>query len=900
MEANRSPLVSMIHATLLSAFTLVLALASPAAAAPQPQDLRFIPSVSADVASYRVDATDQATSQTSTFNFANSFALDSEGAATITINLEEGATYSVTMTAIGTNGLESSASNAIILDIPAPPPPPGACASNSDCMNGDVCDGLESCVNNACVSGTPLLCPSAGTCGLGMCHNVLGCVIQDAPNGTACNDGDAGTNNDMCSAGACTGTPVGCLSDAECSDGSVCNGAEQCVNSQCVSAAPAANGTTCDDGSAQTVNDVCTAGACAGAVPECFNDSTCSDGNACNGAEQCVQNQCVAAAAPAANGTTCDDGNAQTMNDMCAAGACAGTVAECFNDSTCSDLNACNGAEQCVQNQCVAAAAPAANGTTCDDGNAQTVNDMCAAGSCAGTVAQCFADAECADADICNGAEICVNNQCAAALATAVDGTTCNDGNAGTVRDMCTQAICVGVVPECAANADCDDLNACNGQENCLNDFCVSQAPLLDGTTCDDGNAGTINDQCLAMVCQGVTPQCVADADCSDNQLCNGVETCVSNVCVSTGPATDGTTCDDGDPATVADRCEMQVCSGVAPVAMADMAIVATIGDETVGAGLAGNPATLHQGTIPGSSPPVWCDLDGDGLQEIVVGQGRGSGGIVMIHSVGSDGSITNTTTLSAGYSVYNLRNGETRPACGDFDGDGRDEIFVGLGSGANGLSRIFDDSMTGFAASSRAPGGAGMIKLPDTSGATPIAGDLDGDGLDEVIVAFDGDPGALYLLEDGTRYFAKMNGRRVSKGHLELLGNFARTSALHPALGDVDGDGMDELFIGFGPGGGGAVLQLGDIANGFEDEIWIQAGTPAYSATDGQTHPALGDLDGDGLDELVVGFGPSAGTSVLVLDDAGTGFSDYPGLPQGLLDLGGPAANGPIRPAVR
>jgi hypothetical protein len=46
----------------------------------------------------------------------------------------------------------------------------------------------------------------------------------------------------------------------------------------------------------------------------------------------------------------------------------------------------------------------------------------------------------------------------------------------------------------------------------------------------------------------------------------------------------------------------------------------------------------------------------------------------------------------------YNTANGETRPACGDLDGDGNDEIVVGLGAGAGGYLEVLDDASGAYA----------------------------------------------------------------------------------------------------------------------------------------------------------------------------------------------------------
>ena len=48
-----------------------------------------------------------------------------------------------------------------------------------------------------------------------------------------------------------------------------------------------ADGVSCDDRNGATLNDVCTAGVCSGQAMQCRSNADCSDGNACNGAEIC-------------------------------------------------------------------------------------------------------------------------------------------------------------------------------------------------------------------------------------------------------------------------------------------------------------------------------------------------------------------------------------------------------------------------------------------------------------------------------------------------------------------------------------------------------------------------------------------------------------------------------------
>jgi hypothetical protein len=98
--------------------------------------------------------------------------------------------------------------------------------------------------------------------------------------------------------------PAGCAGDAECADGLVCNGAEQCIDGECT----------------------------AGAPPNCSGlDAACATGTCDEGAGGCV-------ADPVGDGEPCDDGDACTTGEACNAGACEGgdlTPAACIDPFLC-------------------------------------------------------------------------------------------------------------------------------------------------------------------------------------------------------------------------------------------------------------------------------------------------------------------------------------------------------------------------------------------------------------------------------------------------------------------------------------------------------------------------------------------------------------------------------------
>jgi hypothetical protein len=92
-----------------------------------------------------------------------------------------------------------------------------------------------------------------------------------------------------------------------------------------------------------------------------------------------------------------------------------------------------------------------------------------------------------------------------------------------------------------------------------------------------------------------------------------------------------------------------------------------------------------------GESRPACGDIDGDGLDEIIVGLGSGGAGWIEVFEYGS-GKVSHKDWVRVNWSSYNSTSGETRPVCGDIDGDGRDEIVVGLSQGGSGYMEILDD----------------------------------------------------------------------------------------------------------------------------------------------------------------------------------------------------------------
>ncbi len=214
-----------------------------------------------------------------------------------------------------------------------------------------------------------------------------------------------------------------------------------------------------------------------------------------------------------------------------------------------------------------------------------------------------------------------------------------------------------------------------------------------------------------------------------------------------------------------------------------------------------------------------------------------------------SDGSGAGTGATPFGPGVT------TRVVLADVTGDGVPDAVYASGPGVRARVVVID-GLTGKVAFDWLP-----FEPSYTGGALVAAGDVDGDGRADVAVTADLTGGARVVV-----YSGRTGGILADFFGIE---DPAFRGGARVTLGDVTGDGLADLVVAAGFGGGprvaafdGATLRPGQtparlVADFFAFESTLRDGA----------FVSVGDINGDGIGDLVFGGGPTGGPRVMVAD---------------------------------
>ncbi len=386
-----------------------------------------------------------------------------------------------------------------------------------------------------------------------------------------------------------------------------------------------------------------------------------------------------------------------------------------------------------------------------------------------------------------------------------------------------------------------------------------AEAPLTDGTDCDDTQAS---------VHPGATEQCDGvDTDCDgslDAGAIDGTRGWVDtdgdgygadddpgeDVCDGSTRVRNRLDCDDTDAAVnPADGgCGM---SGARSPEDAALTLYGEEADDEVGASLSAG------------------DLDGDGIAELVIGAVRGGlydeGRVYVLRGPISGGEELEATVGGRQGDQSYDQFGFATAILADADGDGLGELAVGAieheevsDSGGWGAVYVYAGPATGTTGTI-ANAIYGATDLDQLGYSLASAGDTDGDGVPELLA------GAKRAEGSGAAYLLSTTAATLDDAVLVLLGIEANDQAGYDvAAGDLDGDGIAELIVGTGVAEDAYVVTGGTTGVvSLRDADATIGGRGGYYKT-GESLTVVPDVDGDGLADLFVGGPPHSGSITL------------------------------------
>ncbi|MCI0347551.1 MAG: integrin alpha, partial [Chloroflexi bacterium] len=311
---------------------------------------------------------------------------------------------------------------------------------------------------------------------------------------------------------------------------------------------------------------------------------------------------------------------------------------------------------------------------------------------------------------------------------------------------------------------------------------------------------------------------------------------------------------------------------------------------------LTGTPAELQSDEANarlGFSVAGAGDVDGDGYGDVIVGApyfdagqiNEGAAFLFLGSASGiADGSpATAAAQLESDLAFANL--GESVAGAGDVNGDGFDDVIVGDPNYGNGAAFVFHGSASGVADGNPATAATRITADPTEMPTCPAggnagfgvsvagAGDVNGDGFDDVIVGAPRYPpcssvsgilgiGAAFVFSGSASGIADASSLTAAT---RIEGNEQQgwLGASVAGAGDVDGDGYGDVIVGaplyssLESDEGAAFMFLGGA-------LGIASGTAATASAQLESNHALahlgssvagaGDVDGDGYGDVIVG----------------------------------------------
>ncbi|OWK43984.1 YDG domain-containing protein [Fimbriiglobus ruber] len=296
---------------------------------------------------------------------------------------------------------------------------------------------------------------------------------------------------------------------------------------------------------------------------------------------------------------------------------------------------------------------------------------------------------------------------------------------------------------------------------------------------------------------------------------------------------------------------------------------------------------------VPPSVPPGTPNPALVGYSQIAVGEDAGGTGTVTVYN--ADQSVAYTATpFGASFTAG------VRVAVADLNDDGVPDLIAGTGPGVTNQVVVLDGK-THQQLASFSP-----FETTFTGGVFVTVGDVNGDGVPDLIVTPDQSGGPIVAVYDGA---SLGQGKVVQLARFFGIADPSFRGGARAAVGDINGDGYGDVIVSAGYGGGPriAIYDGKSVAAGAPTELMPDFFAFESSLRNG-AYVTAGDLTGKGYADLIFGAGPGGGPRVRVVDSAALlAAGDFQSLDDasvsgvGLADFfaGDPSNRGGVRVAI-